>query len=165
MNDDESFEAELRESLRPAAPPADFARRLAREVFAAPSAKTRPAPAARRRRWSERWNRDASSFLRWLAWTTVPLTAAVALTLFLRPRPPQSAPSAPPSFTADAVSLEREVLRQSDGGIVELPGARVVRLVRSDEVERVTLRDTRTGAMFECTMPTARITPVRVPIY
>lgn len=163
MSDDESFEAELRGWLRPAAPPDALARRLAQTVAAAPPAQTRPAPVPGRRRWS--W--DASSFLRGLAWSAGPLTAAVALTLWLRApkQPPKGERSGPSSLTVDSIDLEREVLKQSDGGIVELPDSQVVRLVQSDGIERVTLTDTRTGAVIERTMSTTQIIPVRLQIY
>ncbi len=167
MNDNDSFEAELRQ-LRPATPPAAWQERLLRIVAAPPPRRRGPAaPAASPFAWFASLCRPGTA-----AWIAAPAFGLVLAAAFLWQRPPPSArPAAPVNpvagadFVPDSMTLSQEVLARYDGGIVQSPDGEVVRLVCYDRVDRVVLKDSRRGSVVERREPQREIVPVHLDVY
>lgn len=149
--DDElnALEAELRR-LRPVAPPAALARRIARDLApAAPPARRAPQPAAGF--WPWRW-----------AAVALPAVAAIALLVFA-PAPPVARPA--PAVAADVlkpVAAENVLYAARDEGLVTLADGTTARRARYTYVDTITWKNPRTNAVLTWRVPReeVRVVPV-----
>lgn len=146
--DDElnAFEAELR-GLRPVAPSAALARRIAREL--APAAPCEPQSAAIL--WPWRW-----------AAVGLPAMAAAGLLVFA-PAPPVARPA--PAVAADVlkpVAAENVLYAARDEGLVTLDDGTTARRARYNYVDTITWKNPRTNAVLTWRVPReeVRVVPV-----
>jgi hypothetical protein len=146
--DDElnALEAELRH-LRPVAPSAALARRIAREL--APAAPR--APQIEASLWPWRW-----------AAVTLPAAAGVALLMFA-PAPPVARPA--PAVAADVlkpVAAENVLYAARDEGLVTLADGTPARRARYNYVDTITWENPRTRAVLTWSVPReeVRVVPV-----
>lgn len=161
VDDFNAFERELR-TLKPAAPPAGFIRRLETSVRQAAAA----GPPLTRRAGTERASWWRALLVRWL----VPAAALITLGLFAwrtvapSPDPLPLTHLADPAVRADEVRIDQTLLSSFDA-ITRLPDGEPVRIRCQAWVDDVVLKDSARGVEVRKRSPRLEVIPVRFETY